>query len=145
MEYTIKKLAVIAGISVRTLRYYDEINLLKPCKINSSGYRIYGEKEVELLQQILLYKSMGMSLLEIKSLIHDPSFDVCKALENHYDDLINKKNEIEKLITTVKKTILYKKGEIEMSNKEKFEGFKQGKIDENEAKYGSEIREKYGD
>ena len=52
MEYTIQKLSKLAGVSTRTLRYYDEINILKPARINSSGYRIYGQKEVDRLQQI---------------------------------------------------------------------------------------------
>ena len=54
VEYTIKKLAQISGVSTRTLRYYDELGLLKPERINSSGYRIYGQKQVDTLQQILL-------------------------------------------------------------------------------------------
>ena len=53
MEYTIQKLAQLAGVSTRTLRYYDEVGILKPARINSSGYRIYGEKEINQLQQIL--------------------------------------------------------------------------------------------
>lgn len=56
MEYTIQKLAQLAGISIRTLRYYDEIDILKPARINSSGYRIYGQDEIDRLQQILFYK-----------------------------------------------------------------------------------------
>lgn len=60
MEYTVQKLAQIAGVSARTLRYYDEIGILKPAKINSSGYRIYGPEEVDLLQQILFYRELGV-------------------------------------------------------------------------------------
>ncbi len=52
MEYTVSKLAKMAGVSNRTLRYYDQIGLLKPARINSSGYRIYGQEEIDLLQQI---------------------------------------------------------------------------------------------
>lgn len=144
MEYTIKNLAQLAGVSVRTLRYYDEIGLLKPCRVNLSGYRIYGEKEVDLLQQILFYKSMDMKLEEISQVIYQPDFNICQALEEHYKELISKKNQIEQLILTVEKTLAYKKGEIKMSNNEKFEGFKKEKIAENEAKYGKEIRAKYG-
>ncbi|MDX5641042.1 MerR family transcriptional regulator, partial [Clostridioides difficile] len=59
MEYTVQKLSKLAGISTRTLRYYDEIGLLKPLKINSSGYRIYGQNEVNKLQQILFYRELG--------------------------------------------------------------------------------------
>ncbi len=66
MEYTVRKLAQIAGVSTRTLRYYDEIGILKPARINSSGYRIYGQKEVNLLQQILFYRELGVNLKNIK-------------------------------------------------------------------------------
>lgn len=145
MEYTIKRLAEIAGVSTRTLRYYDEINLLKPCRINSSGYRIYGEKEVNLLQQILFYKSLDIRLEEIQEIIKSPDFDIDKALTNHYKELVCRREQLDKLISTVEKTIAYRKGEIEMSNKEKFESFKKNKLKENEEKYGKEIREKYGD
>lgn len=135
----------MAGISTRTLRYYDEIGLLKPNRVNSSGYRIYGQKEVDLLQQILLYRSMDMKLEDIQKIISNPEFDVYQSLINHYQELLDKKRQIDQLLLTVEKTIAYKKGEIEMSNKEKFEGLKKEKIAQNEAKYGKEIREKYGD
>lgn len=144
MEYTIKSLADIAGISTRTLRYYDEIGLLKPCRINSSGYRIYGQNEVDLLQQILLYRSMEMKLEDIHKIISNQDFDAYRSLVNHYEELLDKRNQIDKIIKTVEKTILYKKGEIDMSNKEKFEGLKKERLAENESKYGKEIREKYG-
>ncbi|RDY25231.1 MerR family transcriptional regulator, partial [Romboutsia weinsteinii] len=144
MEYTSKKFAELSGVSVRTLRYYDEIGLLKPCRINSSGYRIYGEEEVDLLQQILIYRSMDMKLEDIQKLIYQPDFNIYSALEKHYNQLISRKNQLEQLILTVEKTLEHKKGEREMSNKEKFEAFKKNKLEENEAKYGNEIREKYG-
>ncbi|MDY2632479.1 MerR family transcriptional regulator [Clostridium sp.] len=144
MEYTIKKLAEMAGISTRTLRYYDEIGLLKPCRVNSSGYRIYGEKEVDELQQILLYRSMDIKLEEIQNIISNPSFDICQSLIEHRKNLISKRNQLDQLILTVEKTIEYKKGEIVMSNKEKFEGLKKAGLEENERKYGKEIRDKYG-
>lgn len=144
MEYTIKRLGDIAGVSARTLRYYDEIGLLKPCRITSAGYRIYGEKEVDLLQQILFYRSLDMKLEEIQEIISRPDFDVDKALVEHHTRLITKRNQIDQLINTVEKTLAYKKGVIEMSNKEKFEGFKKEKIAENEARYGKEIEDKYG-
>ncbi len=58
MEYTVQGLAKIAGVSTRTLRYYDEIGLLKPARVNSSGYRIYGRTEVDMLQQILFFRDL---------------------------------------------------------------------------------------
>ena len=69
MEYTVNKLASISGVSTRTLRYYDEIDLLKPAKIRPNGYRIYGRTEVDKLQQIPFYKEMGVSLEEIIRLL----------------------------------------------------------------------------
>ncbi|MBU5455847.1 MerR family transcriptional regulator [Caproiciproducens sp. MSJ-32] len=145
MEYTINKLAQMAGVSTRTLRYYDEIGLLKPCRVNSSGYRIYGEKEVDLLQQIMLYRSMDIKLEDIKEIIYNKDFDINKSLIEHRERLISRRNQLDLLIKTVEKTIQYNKGEIKMTNREKFEGFKKQVLEENERKYGKEIREKYGE
>lgn len=144
MEYTIKKLAQISGVTTRTLRYYDQIGLLSPARIASNGYRMYGEKEVELLQHILFYRELGLALREIEQIIKDPKFDRQTALEKHLSELLLRKRQIEELISTVTKTIHAEKGEISMSDKEKFEGFKKKIMDENEEKYGDEIREKYG-
>gem|GEM_PF-6778308 len=65
LEYTVQKLAQLAGISSRILRYYDEIGILRPARINSSEYRIYGRNEVDKLQQILFYRELGFSLEKI--------------------------------------------------------------------------------
>jgi DNA-binding transcriptional MerR regulator len=145
MEYTVQKLAKLAGISSRTLRYYDEIGILKPARINSSGYRIYGQNEVDKLQQIMFYRELGVQLDEIKKIVNDPGFDATKALLLHRDKLLDKRKQLDALIATVEKTIETKKGRITMSDKEKFEGFKKKLVEENEAKYGKEIREKYGE
>lgn len=145
MEYTVQKLASLAGISPRTLRYYDEIGILKPARINSAGYRIYGSKEVDRLQQILFYRELGVSLERIKELITDPQFDPVIALKEHREKLLAKRKQLDSLIANVEKTIALSEGRITMSDKEKFEGFKQKMIEENERKYGKEIREKYGE
>lgn len=145
MEYTVQKLGNLAGVSTRTLRYYDEIGILKPARINSSGYRIYGQNEVDRLQQILFYRELGVSLDNIKKIISAPSFDSVEALRQHHIKLLEKKKQLETLIMNVEKTIAMSEGRIKMSDQEKFEGFKQKLIDENEEKYGKEVREKYGD
>lgn len=144
LEYSINELSKIAKISTRTLRYYHEIDLLKPKRINSSGYRIYGEEEVDKLQQILFYKSMGFKLEDIKDIINSPFFDIMTALDNHKRELLKRREEIDLLIENVEKTIKHKKGEIKMSDKEKFESFKKELVNKNEKEYGKEIREKYG-
>lgn len=145
MEYTVQKLGQLAGVSTRTLRYYDEIGILKPARINSSGYRIYGEKEVARLQQILFYRELDVNLDKIKDIINAPSFDEVSALKEHREQLFDKRKRLDLLIANVEKTIALTEGRIIMSDKEKFEGFKQKMIDENEKKYGKEIREKYGE
>lgn len=145
MEYTVQSLAKLAGVSSRTLRYYDEIDILKPARINSSGYRIYGEDEVNRLQQILFYRELGVNLEMIKTIIMSPSFDVKEALQDHRQKLLTKRKQLDMLIQNVEKTIATSEGRMNMSNQEKFKGFKQSKIEENEKKYGKEVREKYGD
>lgn len=144
MEYTVQKLASLAGISTRALRYYDEIGILKPARISSSGYRIYGQAEVDRLQQILFYRELGISLESIKEIVTAPSFNGAIALREHRERLLEKREQLDKLIANVEKTIAVTEGRIKMSDKEKFEGFKQKMIDDNEKKYGKEIREKYG-
>jgi DNA-binding transcriptional MerR regulator len=144
MEYTIQKLASLAGVSTRTLRYYDEIGILKPARINSSGYRIYGQEEVNTLQQILFYRELGVGLDSIKDIVTAPSFDGAMALREHRERLLEKREQLDLLITNVDKTIALTEGRITMSDKEKFEGFKKKMVEDNEKKYGIEIREKYG-
>lgn len=145
MEYTVQKLSQMAGVSTRTLRYYDEIGILKPARINSSGYRIYGQREVDRLQQILFYRELGVSLESIKNIITAPYFDEVKALREHRGKLLEKREQLDLLIANVDKTIASKERSIKMSDKEKFEGFKKKLIEDNEEKYGKEVREKYGD
>lgn len=145
MEYTVHKLSQIAGISERTLRYYDQVGLLKPSKINSSGYRIYGSNEVDVLQQILFYKELGVDLNSIKNIITNPKFDSVSSLKQHLLKLQQNKENLETLINNVKNTIESKERGVNMSDESKFEGFKNKMIEENEEKYGKEIREKYGD
>ena len=145
MEYSVNKLSKLSGVSARTLRYYDEIGLLKPTRVASSGYRIYGQNEIDRLQQILFYKELEFPLNEIKLLLAAPDFDKAKAFSNHLDALQRKRKRLDGLISNVRKSIAAMEGAIIMADNEKFESFKQNLLEENEAKYGREIREKYGD
>lgn len=94
MEYTIKKMAEISGISPRTLRFYDQINLLKPARITSSGYRIYSGKEVDRLQHILFYRSLEFKLEQIREILDNPTFDHQKALVQHQQMLQKKESRL---------------------------------------------------
>lgn len=145
MEYTVITLSRISGVSSRTLRYYDQIGLLKPAKTRSNGYRIYTDEQVDLLQQILFYRELGIGLSDIQNIVHTPGFEREKALESHLLALQNEKRRIEILAINVEKTLHHLRGESTMKAKEKFEGFKRSLIDENEKKYGTEARGLYGD
>lgn len=144
MKYTIKKLAEMTGITTRTLRYYDDINLLKPSEINENNYRIYDEKNVNKLQQILFYRSLNFPLQEIKKIMDDPNFSRIDALKQQQQLLLQEQEKINTLLTNIDLTIKDYQGEIEMTDTEKFTAFKETRISENEVKYGAEIRQKYG-
>jgi len=141
MSHTVKQLADLAGISVRTLHYYDQIGLLKPQRVNENGYREYGEKEILCLQQILFFRELDFGLEEIKAIIDKPDFDMMQALKLHRTLLQRKVDRLHGLIETVDKTLLNLKGELTMSEKEYYGGFSR----EQQEKYEQEIKEKYGD
>jgi len=144
MEYTVNKISKISGVSARTLRYYDEIGLLKPVRVASSGYRLYGQKELDILQQILFYREMDFPLDKIKSILYESDFNRAQSFEYHLTELNKKRERLDVLINNVIKSLSAMKGETTMKDKEKFEGFKENLINENEQKFGSEIRTKYG-
>jgi len=145
MEYTIHKLAEMAGVSTRALRHYHSLGLLVPSGRSEGGYRLYGGAEVDRLQQILFYREMGMSLAQIKEVLDAPDFTRERAMREHLGVLTAQQKRIGTLIKNVKSTLEAMKGESDMSDEKKFEGFKRQKLDENEKKYGLEIREKYGE
>lgn len=141
MAYTVKQLSTLAGVSTRTLHYYDEIGLLKPSSVGSNGYRHYDEDAVLRLQQILFFKELGFGLKEIKEVIDQPDFDVLQALEVHRLTLQERVDQLTRLIDTVEKTILHYQGDITMDDKNLFEGFSE----EKQKEYEDEIRERYGE
>ena len=105
MEYTVKQLADLAGVSPRTLHYYDQIDLLSPSKVEDNGYRNYDLSALQRLQQILFYREMGLSLKDIKTLLDTPDFDVLAALQAHKRELEKKAGRIFELLDTVDNTI----------------------------------------
>ncbi|MGD0878393.1 MAG: MerR family transcriptional regulator [Anaerolineales bacterium] len=139
MSYTVKQLSKLAGVSVRTLHYYDEIELLKPDAIRTNGYREYGEEAVLKLQQIMFYRELDFSLEEIKALVSHPGFDSVAALERHRMSLQGQARRLERLIQTVDNTILHTKGLKEMSQKQMFEAFSE----DDQEKYAREAEKIY--
>ncbi|GAB4034656.1 MerR family transcriptional regulator [Spirosoma gilvum] len=138
-QYSVNKLAKLAGVSVRTLHHYDRLGLLKPSVRTEAKYRLYGDKELVRLQQILFYKELDFSLEEILHILEDPEFDTLKALESHKLALQARQYRLSKLLVTIDKTISTLKGErVMLTNEELYEGFPKGK------EYRQEAIEKYG-
>ena len=136
----VKEVADLVGISIRTLHHYDEIGLLIPEEVTDGGYRVYSDDNLQTLQQILFFKELGFPLKKIKEIIHRPSFNRQEALEIQYQMLLEKRSRLNQMIRNMEKTIQHSKGEIKMSNQEKFEGF-----NFNHNPYEQEAREKWGD
>jgi MerR family transcriptional regulator, thiopeptide resistance regulator len=137
--YTVKQLSMLAGISVRTLHYYDETGLLKPSSVGENGYRYYGDEALFRLQQILFYRELDLSLKEIKWILANPNFNVTEALQAHKQALGQRVERLNRLIKTVNATILHLKGEKEMSKKQLFEAFSE----EEQEKYAAEAEQMY--
>src|SRR5579872_3009042 len=114
MAYTVKKLAKISGISIRTLRFYDEIELLKPAYYGDNNYRYYEEEQLLMLQQILFYRELGFSLNDIKRIISSNDFNKIDALISHKQILAQNLDRTKKLIKTIDQTILHLRGKITM-------------------------------
>ncbi|MFN8442629.1 MAG: MerR family transcriptional regulator [Caldilineaceae bacterium] len=137
--FTVKQLSQIAGVTPRTLHYYDEIGLLKPSKVGQNGYRYYGDESLLRLQQILLYRELDMPLEHIKRILGRSDFDVLTALDRHRTELRKRIAKMERLCTTVENTIQHIKGTTTMSNRQLFEPFSE----EQQAEYEQEAMQAY--
>lgn len=129
---TVKQISKIAGITPRTLHYYDEIGLLKPDQIGENGYRYYEEESLLRLQQILLYKELDMPLENIRRFLEAKDFNVIAALEIHKNELHNRIARLEMILTTVDQTIDHLKGNKSMKDFQIFKGLTQEEEAENE-------------
>jgi DNA-binding transcriptional MerR regulator len=137
--YTVKQLSDLAGVSARTLHYYDEIGLLKPSRVGGNGYRYYGEEALLRLQQILFYRELDMPLDDIRKILRRRDFDVMGTLESHKAELRKRLARLARLMATVDDTLLHLKGKKEMSQKQLFEAFS----DEQQAEYEKEAMQMY--
>jgi len=112
---TVKQVSDLTGISVRALHYYDEIGLLKPSEITEVGYRLYDDKALKTLQQVLFFKELDIPLKVVKEIMSDKYFNKNQALKNQEKLLVLKRDRLNDLIDLINKTI---KGENTMSFKE---------------------------
>lgn len=121
--YTVKQLAKLAGITVRTLHHYDQIGLLEPTRVGENGYRYYGDEALYRLQQILFYRYLDMPLAEIKRIMSRKDFDVSEALTRHRGALEAEIRRMRLLISTIDETQGQLKGKVEVNPKKMFGGF----------------------
>ncbi len=102
---TVKEVSELTGISVRTLHYYDEIGLFPPTHNSEAGYRLYDDKALETLQQILFFREFDIPLKEIKAVMESPSLDRNRILRTQREMLVSKKERMERLIASVDKIL----------------------------------------
>ena len=137
MPYTIKEVADLAGVSTRTIRYYDEIGLLSPAETRDNGYRYYDQDSLLMLQQIMFLRELDVPLKEIHLILNQPGFNLLSGLEKHRIALQARAARLSRLIETVNQTIAMLQGESIMSDKDYFEGF-------DETQYEEEAKQRWG-
>ena len=126
MAYTVKQVAAMSGVSVRTLHFYDETGLLKPAYLGANGYRFYEEAQLLILQQILFYRELGFELKQIQRILGRRDFEKVAALQSHRKVLQKNLARTQALIETIDKTIQHLKGKKKMNTEEMFAGFSVG-------------------
>ena len=126
MTYTVKQLAVMSGVTVRTLHFYDEMALLKPAHTKPNGYRIYQEPQLLMLQQILFYRELGFELKRISEILSQRKFEKLATLKSHRQVLEKNVTRTRTLIETIDKTIGHLKGTKKMKSEDFFKGFSIG-------------------
>src|ERR1041385_1378747 len=126
MAYTVKQLAVMSGVTVRTLHFYDEMALLKPAYTAANGYRMYEEPQLLMLQQILFYRELGFELKRIKKILSQRKFEKVAALKSHRQVLEKNVTRTRTLIETIDKTVGHLKRKKKMKSEEMFAGFSVG-------------------
>ncbi|HEX9796505.1 MAG TPA: MerR family transcriptional regulator [Anaerolineales bacterium] len=139
--YTVGELAELAGVSVRTLHYYDQIGLLPPSARTAAGYRQYRSSDLIRLQQILLYRELEMPLEAIQALLSDPAFDTTTALAEHKRRLEQRRQRLGRLIRTVDRTLnTLMEDKMTLTDEELFDGL----TPEQTERYGREARALWG-
>lgn len=132
-RYTVKQVAKMSGVSVRTLHHYDQIGLLKPASVGENGYRYYGREELLRLQQILFHRELEFPLEAIRAVLAAPGFDRKEALRRHRSRLDAEARRYRRLLHTLDETLAALEGETDMKDKDLYQGFAPEKQAEHEA------------
>lgn len=145
MTYSIQALAKLAGVSPRTLRYYDQIGLLSADRDPHNGYRTYPAAAVDRLQLIRYFQLFGFTLTQIQSLLAQSPAAQTAALQEQRTHLVKQRDQLTALLTTLDRTLAARNGGHPMTDSEKFAAFKQDQLTANAQKFGAEVRQRYGD
>lgn len=137
MRLNIGEAAALAGVSVRTLRYYDEIGLLSPCEVTEAGYRVYDEAALARLQQILFYRELAFPLADVARILSAPDYDRAEALRKQRELLMLRRERLDTLIRLAEESM---KGENTMSIQE----FDNSGLEAVQKQYAAEAEEKWG-
>jgi len=140
-RYTVKQVARMAGVSVRTLHHYDDLGLLKPAEVGANGYRYYGREELLRLQQILLHRELEFPLETIAEVLNAPGFDRVQALKRHREVLASRASRYRRLIKTLDATLAELEQETDMDDKDLYKGF----APEKQAEYEAWLIDRGGD
>lgn len=138
---TVGEVARLAQVSVRTLHHYDRLGLLRPSTRSEAGYRLYARPDLERLQQVLLYRELGLPLEEIAGLMDSPAFDRAEVLERQRAQLAARREQLGAMVDLVDTTLATLRGERQMTHEELFEAF--GDFDP--AAHEDEARERWGE
>ncbi|QKV19661.1 MerR family transcriptional regulator [Oricola thermophila] len=145
-NYLVGELAAMAGVSVRTLHHYHEIGLLVPAHVGENNYRYYGREELLRLQQILIYRELGIPLAEIGAILDAPGFDRLIALKGQRERIAHEVARFTEMLRTIDRTIAELEGDRVMKDAELYSGIVDPKKQaEHEAwleqNYGPDVRE----
>lgn len=142
--YRVGDVARMAGVTVRTLHHFEELGLLAPAR-GENGYRTYSRADLDRLQEVLLLREMGVGLGQIRPALSRSADERQELLAEHLSRLRQERDRVDALIRTVERTLDHEKRGCGMEDGEKFEGFKRDMVEENERRWGAEVRRRHGD
>lgn len=145
MAYQTSELARLAGVSQRTIRYYEQQGLLTAQRDPQNNYRWFDQQQVDRLQQILFYRELAFPIATIKQIMLAPDFDLATSLRQQEQKLRQQRARLDQLLVLLQQTQQAQEGKITMSDQAKFAAFKQQQVAQNEQLYGKELAEKYSD
>jgi DNA-binding transcriptional MerR regulator len=141
MAFTVGELAKLTGVTVRTLHHYDEIGLVTPSQRTAAGYRLYGERDVLRLQQVLVHRELGLPLEQIAAVLDAPGFARAEALRVQRAALVERRGKLDAMLAAVDAALRLEEGKADMKAddvKQLFDGF-------DPAQYEDEVKERWGE